>query len=78
MRRQETAWHRFRFRPDADSDMRGPVHCEVIALDARRRLALTWQDVDRVRRDCDRDYWMSAEEAKEYGVVDRVLVRDER
>jgi ATP-dependent Clp protease protease subunit len=26
-----------------------------------------------VRADCDRDYWMSAEEAKEYGIVDLVV-----
>jgi ATP-dependent Clp protease protease subunit len=25
--------------------------------------------------DSDRDYWMSAEEAKEYGMIDRVLLR---
>jgi len=27
----------------------------------------------QVRLDCDRDYWMSAEEAKEYGIVDLVV-----
>src|SRR5690554_3223055 len=29
-----------------------------------------------VERDSDRDYWMTAEEAKEYGMVDEVLVRN--
>ena len=33
----------------------------------------TGQDVDRVRRDIDRDFWMSAEEAKEYGIIDEIL-----
>lgn len=32
-------------------------------------------DFDKVWADSDRDYWMSAEEAKEYGMIDEVLVR---
>jgi ATP-dependent Clp protease protease subunit len=38
----------------------------------------TKQDIDKVRRDCDRDYWMSAGEAKEYGVVDKILEKGDR
>lgn len=34
----------------------------------------TGQDLARVAEDCDRDYWMLAEEAKEYGMVDEVLL----
>lgn len=30
---------------------------------------------DKVWADSDRDYWMNAEEAKEYGMIDEVLVR---
>ncbi len=33
----------------------------------------TGQDIERVTNDTDRDFWMSADEAKEYGVVDQVL-----
>ena len=33
----------------------------------------TGQDIDKIRTDTDRDFWMTAEEAKEYGVVDTVL-----
>jgi ATP-dependent Clp protease, protease subunit len=33
----------------------------------------TGQDLEKVRHDTDRDFWMTAEEAKEYGVVDTVL-----
>lgn len=33
----------------------------------------TGKPLDQVARDCDRDYWMTAEEAKEYGMVDEVL-----
>lgn len=30
---------------------------------------------DRIERDADRDYWMTAEEAKAYGMIDEVLTR---
>lgn len=33
----------------------------------------TGKDKDRIRKDCDRDYFMSAPEAVEYGIVDKVL-----
>ncbi|MBS1318690.1 MAG: ATP-dependent Clp protease proteolytic subunit, partial [Parabacteroides sp.] len=31
-----------------------------------------------VERDSDRDYWMTAEEAKAYGMVDEILVRNSK
>ena len=31
------------------------------------------QDFEKVQRDCDRDYFMSAEEAKAYGLIDDVI-----
>ena len=34
----------------------------------------TGQPVDRVAADCDRDFWMTADESKEYGLVDEVLI----
>ncbi|HZK15732.1 MAG TPA: ATP-dependent Clp endopeptidase proteolytic subunit ClpP [Solirubrobacterales bacterium] len=33
----------------------------------------TGQPFEKVAKDTDRDYYMSAEEAKEYGVIDRVI-----
>ena len=33
------------------------------------------KDYDQVWKDSDRDYWMTAQEAKEYGMVDEVLIR---
>jgi ATP-dependent Clp protease protease subunit len=33
----------------------------------------TKQPIDRVERDTDRDFWMSPEEAREYGLVDEVI-----
>ncbi len=34
------------------------------------------QSFKKVEKDSDRDYWMTAEEAKEYGMIDEVLVRN--
>ena len=33
------------------------------------------QDIEKVERDSDRDYWMTAEEAKEYGMIDHLLIK---
>ncbi|MFN4122494.1 MAG: ATP-dependent Clp endopeptidase proteolytic subunit ClpP [Flavobacteriales bacterium] len=33
------------------------------------------QPFEKVERDSDRDYWMTADEAKEYGMIDEVLTR---
>jgi ATP-dependent Clp protease protease subunit len=33
----------------------------------------TSQSIDKIQRDGDRDYYMSAEEAKKYGIVDEVV-----
>ena len=34
------------------------------------------QKFEKVSEDSDRDYWMKAEEAKKYGMIDEILVRD--
>ena len=34
------------------------------------------QTYDKVWEDSDRDYWMTSEEAKAYGMVDEVLLRN--
>lgn len=49
---------------------------EIIKM--RERLSLiiaaeTGQKIERVRRDTERNYWMSAEEAIDYGMVTRIL-----
>lgn len=36
----------------------------------------TGQNYDKISEDCDRDNWMKATEAKEYGLVDEVLERN--
>jgi ATP-dependent Clp protease protease subunit len=38
----------------------------------------TGQPIDKVAADCDRDYWMTAQEAKTYGLVDEVLLTNPR
>src|SRR5690606_7968898 len=36
------------------------------------------QPYDKVFKDSERDYWMRADEAKEYGMIDEVLVRHKK
>ncbi|RYG45856.1 ATP-dependent Clp protease proteolytic subunit [bacterium] len=38
----------------------------------------TGHDQEKVRKDCDRDYWMNSQEAKAYGIVDNVVQREGR
>jgi ATP-dependent Clp protease protease subunit len=38
----------------------------------------TGQDFDRIKTDIQRDYFMSSQEAVEYGLVDEVLIREKR
>jgi ATP-dependent Clp protease, protease subunit len=33
----------------------------------------TEQDLDKVSKDMDRDYYMTAQEAKDYGIIDVVI-----
>ena len=33
----------------------------------------TGKSVDQIIKDMDRDNWMSAEEAKKYGIIDQVI-----
>lgn len=36
----------------------------------------TGQPFDKIQEDSDRDFWMKADRAKEYGMIDEVLTRD--
>ena len=38
----------------------------------------TGQDIKKVRKDTERDYFMSGEEAKEYGIIDKVIATREK
>jgi ATP-dependent Clp protease protease subunit len=49
---------------------------EILRLQARMRELIandTGQSVDRVERDMNRDFWMSAAEARDYGVIDTIV-----
>ena len=35
-------------------------------------------DIEKVREDSDRDYWMKADEALKYGMIDEILVREKK
>jgi ATP-dependent Clp protease, protease subunit len=53
------------------------IHAREI-IDVRRRLdeiiaKHTNKPVEEVKKDTERDYFMSAEEAKDYGIIDRVI-----
>lgn len=36
----------------------------------------TGKKFEKIQEDSDRDYWMKAEEAKKYGMIDEILLRD--
>ncbi len=36
----------------------------------------TGQKLDKIKKDTDRDYFMAADEAKTYGIIDEVVVSD--
>jgi ATP-dependent Clp protease protease subunit len=49
---------------------------EILRLQARMRQLIandTGQSVERVERDMNRDFWMSAAEARDYGVIDTIV-----
>ena len=53
------------------------IHAKEI-IDVRRRLdeiiaKHTGKQLEDVRKDTERDYFMSSDEAKEYGIIDRVI-----
>ncbi len=51
---------------------------EVISLKRRLEEILaqhTGQDLEKISKDVDRDYYMTADEAKEYGIIDTVIAR---
>ena len=57
------------------------VHArEILRLNARLKELMasdTNQDIDRISRDINRDYWMSAHEARDYGVIDAIVGQTE-
>jgi ATP-dependent Clp protease protease subunit len=51
---------------------------EIVKLKDRVNQILakhTGQPLERIEKDTDRDFWLSAEEAKEYGLIDKILIK---
>lgn len=57
------------------------VHArEILRLNARLKELMasdTGQDIERISHDINRDYWMSASEARDYGVIDMIVGQTE-
>ena len=54
---------------------------ELLRLEARMQELLaadTDQSVERITRDINRDYWMSAAEAHDYGIIDTIVGQTEK
>jgi len=60
-----------------------------IAIGAQRILQLqktiyeilgkhTGQTIEKLARDCDRDFFLTPEQAKEYGIIDNIITREQR
>jgi ATP-dependent Clp protease protease subunit len=59
----------------APSDMEIQLRETLALVDRMTRILShhTGQPYDRVKKDIDRDYFMTAEEAREYGIIDAVI-----
>ena len=59
----------------APSDMEIQLRETLALVDRMTRILShhTGQPYDRVKKDIDRDYFMTADEAKEYGIIDAVI-----
>jgi ATP-dependent Clp protease protease subunit len=57
--------------PDVEIQMREMMHLTARLMDILAKH--TGQPAERVRKDSERDYFMSGEEAKSYGLIDDVF-----
>lgn len=55
------------------AEMSGKWKREIAEITAER----TGQPLEKVLADGERDHWLTAAEAKEYGMVDHVLTREQ-
>ena len=75
-------------RPDHDAPALGGIHGQAsdIAIQAEQMVYIkrlmaeriahhTGQTVEQIDADSDRDRWFTAEEAKDYGMIDHVIVK---
>ena len=82
--RTASGWHCPTQDPDPPGQLRFPGQATDIEIHAREVIELrraldeiiakhSGKDVAKVRSDTERDYFMSSDEAKEYGIIDRVI-----
>ena len=57
----------------SEHSLRSPQSRYVLPSFVERTAYHTAQPIEQIERDADRDRWFTAEEAKEYGFVDRVI-----
>jgi ATP-dependent Clp protease protease subunit len=62
----------------ADIDIQAREYLKMRALMNDILARHTGQPLERIERDTDRNFWMSADEAKEYGLIDEVILPRER
>lgn len=62
----------------ADIDIQAREYLKMRALMNEILARHTGQPLERIERDTDRNFWMSADEAKEYGLIDEVILPRER
>ena len=49
---------------------------ESYILDTPGFSSLDIERCEKIMKDSDRDYWMTSAEAKEYGMIDKVLIKE--
>ncbi|MDR7484110.1 MAG: ATP-dependent Clp endopeptidase proteolytic subunit ClpP [Armatimonadota bacterium] len=62
----------------ADIDIQAKEFLKMRALMNEILARHTNQPLERIERDTDRNFWMSAQDAKEYGIIDEVILPRER
>ncbi|MCL5774570.1 MAG: ATP-dependent Clp protease proteolytic subunit [Firmicutes bacterium] len=61
---------------DVDIHAREIVHTRKVLNEILARH--TGQPMEKIQQDTERDYYMSAEEAKEYGLIDKIISKETR
>ena len=55
------------------ADLKKPEYLRLKDQLNQQMADMTGQSLDKITKDTDRDYFLSAQEAKEYGLIDRVI-----
>lgn len=58
---------------DQEIELREGLYLKQLLIDMLAKN--TGQDAKKVEKDMDRDNWMSAEEAKQYGIIDEIITK---